>query len=327
MTDYQKIKYSISGFIAGIGVLFGLATVLLMPPEEMWRWILNSQSNGAKVEKALSNPSEQLANLEKKNQELRNDLVSEKNINIEKYQALVDDNLQLKKSASDLQDKLENIEDITAQLDKKNEVLINDNLQLQENTSDLQDKLENIENITAQLDKKNEVLKLRKNLVNEDALNIGKYQAPVDDNLQLQENTSDLQDKLENIENITAQLDKNNGVLADKNKELQSIVAAPNEKTFHSPSELYIQSSGILKVGSEFVDPATSATLGISKILYGDEAIGYISLPGKKQEYFNNITAGYVWAFEALGKQYVLTLIKANYLDQNFSVDIREEVY
>ena len=272
MTDYQKIKYSVSGFIAGIGVLFGLATVLLMPPEEMWRWILNSQSNGAKVEKALSNPSEQLANLEKKNQELRNDLVNEKNLNIEKYQALVDDNLQLKKSASDLQDKLENIEDITAQLNKKNEVLINDNMQLKENTSDLQG-------------------------------------------------------KLENIENITAQLDKNNGVLADKNKELQSIVAAPNEKTFHSPSELYIQSSGILKVGSEFVDPATSATLGISKILYGDEAIGYISLPGKKQEYFNNVTAGYIWTFEALGKQYVLTLIKANYLDQNFSVDIREEVY
>ena len=236
MTDYQKIKYSVSGFIAGIGVLFGLATVLLMPPEEMWRWILNSQSNGAKVEKALSNTSEQLANLEKRNQELKNDLVNEKALNIEKYQALVDDNLQLKKSASDLQD------------------------------------------------------------------------------------------KLENIENITAQLDKNNGVLADKNKELQSIVAAPNEKTFHSPSELYIQSSGTLKVGSEFVDPATSTTLGISKILYGDEAIGYISLPGKKPEYFNNITAGYVWTFEELGKQYVLTLKKANYLDQNFSVDIREEV-
>ena len=292
MTDYQKIKYSVSGFIAGIGVLFGLATVLLMPPEEMWRWILNSQSNGAKVEKALSNTSEQLANLEKRNQELKNDLINEKALNIEKYQELVDDNLQLKKSASELQDKLENIE-----------------------------------NITAHLNKKNEVLKLRNNLVNEDALNIGKYQAPVDDNIQLKENTFELQDKLETIENITAQLDKNNGVLANKNKELQSIVAASKEKTFHSPSELYIQSSGILKVGSEFVDPATSATLGISKILYGDEAIGYISLPGKKPEYFNNITAGYVWTFEELGKQYVLTLKKANYLDQNFSVEIREEVY
>jgi hypothetical protein len=237
MTDYQKIKYSLSGFIAGIGVLFGLATVLLMPPEEMWRWILNSQSNGTKVEKALSNPSEQPANREKTNQELRNDFVNEDALNIEKYQALVGDNLQLKKSASDLQDKLENIENINAQLNKKNEVLVN------------------------------------------------------------------------------------------KNKELESIVAAPNEKTFHSPSELYTQSSGILKVGSEFVDPATSATLGISKILYGNEAIGYISLPGKKPEYFNNITAGYERTFEKLGKKYVLTLKNTNYLAQNFSVDIREEVY
>jgi len=236
MTDYQKIKYSVSGFIAGIGVLFGLATVLLMPPEEMWRWILNSQSNGVKVEKALSDPSEQLTNIENANQELRNDLVNEDALNIEKYQALVDDNLQLKKSAIDLQDKLENIENINAQLNKKNEVLVN------------------------------------------------------------------------------------------KNKELESIVAAPNEKTFHSPSELYTQSSGILKVGSEFVDPATSATLGISKILYGNEAIGYISLPGKKPEYFNNISAGYERTFEKLGKNYVLTLKKTNYLDQNFSVDIREEV-
>jgi hypothetical protein len=291
MTDYQKIKYSVTGFIAGIGVLFGLATVLLMPPEEMWRWILNSQSNGAKVEKALSNPSEQLATLEKINQQLRNDLVNEKTLNIEKYQALVDDNLQLKKSASDLQDKLENIE-----------------------------------NINAQLNKKNEVLKLRNDLVNEDALNIEKYQVLVDDNLRLKENSSDLQDKLENIENINAQLNKKNEVLADKNKELESIVAAPKEKTFHSPSELYTQSSGILKVGSEFVDPATRATLGISKILYGDEAIGYISLPGKKPEYFNNISAGYERSFEKLGKNYVLTLKKTNYLNQNFSVDIREEV-
>ena len=292
MTDYQKIKYSVSGFIAGIGVLFGLATALLMPPEEMWRWILNSQSNEAKVEKALSNPSEQPANRETTNQELRNDFGNEDALNIEKYQALVDDNLQLRKSASDLQDKLENIE-----------------------------------NINAQLNKKNEVLKLRNDLVNEDALNIEKYQALVDDNLQLKKNASDLQDKLENIENINAQLNKKNEVLFNKNKELESIIAAPNKKTFHSPSELYTQSSGILKVGSEFVDPATSATLGISKILYGNEAIGYISLPGKKPEYFNNITAGYERTFEKLGKKYVLTLKNTNYLAQNFSVDIREEVY
>ena len=271
MTDYQKIKYTVSGFIAGIGVLFAIATVLLMPPEEMWRWILNSQSNVAKVEKALSNPSEQLANLEKINQELRNDLVNEKALNTKKYQALVDDNLQLPKSASDLQDKLENVENITAQLNKKNEVLTNDNLQLKKSTSDLQNKLENVENITAQLNKKNEVL-------------------------------------------------------TSKNKELESMVAAPREKTFDSPSELYNQSSGILQVGSTFVDLVTSATLGISEILYDNEAIGYVSLPGKKPENFNNISAGYIWTFEKLGKKYVLTLKKANYLDQNFSVDIREEV-
>jgi len=292
MTDYQKIKYSVSGFIAGIGVLFGLATVLLMPPEEMWRWILNSQSNEAKVEKALSNPSELQANLEKTNQELRNDFVNEKTLNIEKYQAIVDDNLQLKKNASDLQDRLEKIE-----------------------------------NINAQLNKRNEMLELKNDLVNEDALNIEKHLALLDDNLQLKESASDLQDKLENIENINTELNNKNEVLTNKNKELESIVTAPKEKTFHSPSELYTQSSGILKVGSEFIDPATSATLGISKILYGNEAIGYISLPGQKPEYFNNISAGYERAFEKLGKKYVLTLKKANYLDQNFSVDIREEVY
>ena len=327
MSDYQKIKYTVSGFIAGIGVLFAIATVLLMPPEEMWRWILNSQSNVAKVEKALSNPSEQLANLEKINQELRNDLVNEKALNTKKYQALVDDNLQLPKSASDLQDKLENVENITAQLNKKNEVLTNDNLQLKKSTSDLQDKLENVENITAQLNKKNEVLKLRNDLVIEKALNTKKYQTLVDDNLQLPKSASDLQDKLENVENITAQLNKKNEVLTSKNKELESMVAAPREKTFDSPSELYNQSSGILQVGSTFVDLVTSATLGISEILYDNEAIGYVSLPGKKPENFNNISAGYIWTFEKLGKKYVLTLKKANYLDQNFSVEIREEVY
>ena len=288
MTDYQKIKYSVTGFIAGIGILFGLATVLLMPPEEMWRWILNSQSNGDKVEKALSNPSEQLANLEKTNQQLQNDLVNENTLNIEKYKALADDNLQLKKIASDLQSKLENIND--------------------------------------QLNKKNEVLKLRNELVNEDALNIEKYQSLIVDNLQLKKSISDLQEKLENVENINTQLNKKIEVLANNNKEFESKVAASKEKTFHSSSELYTQSSGILKVGSEFVDPATRATFGISKILYGDEAIGYISLPGKKPEYFNNISTGYERTFEKLGKNYVLTLNKTNYLDQNFSVDIREEV-
>jgi hypothetical protein len=68
-------KNTIKGFATGATVMFGVASVLLMNPEQMWRWINHDDSVDMKTERALMKPSALLSRLEKEKSNLQDSLI------------------------------------------------------------------------------------------------------------------------------------------------------------------------------------------------------------------------------------------------------------
>jgi hypothetical protein len=63
LINHSLLRKFLYGFGAGFGAMFTLVSVLLMNPEDMSRWIIDTQPNHLKVNKALSEPSEQILKL------------------------------------------------------------------------------------------------------------------------------------------------------------------------------------------------------------------------------------------------------------------------
>lgn len=68
---------SIAGFFAGAACIFGVVSVLIMNPEQMWRWVLNKEKVEIKVERALSDPPQIISNYEKKISALQEKFLSQ----------------------------------------------------------------------------------------------------------------------------------------------------------------------------------------------------------------------------------------------------------
>jgi hypothetical protein len=68
-------KKSVSSFIMGFSIMFTLASIFLMNPEQMWRWLLSSEPVEKKVERGLTPPSALLQKLETENAALQNELI------------------------------------------------------------------------------------------------------------------------------------------------------------------------------------------------------------------------------------------------------------
>ena len=68
-------KKFVSGVASGVAGLFAVFSVLLMNPEQMWRWLFHPDSVDQKVERALSRPSEKILSLERKLLSLQDQIV------------------------------------------------------------------------------------------------------------------------------------------------------------------------------------------------------------------------------------------------------------
>lgn len=119
-------------------------------------------------------------------------------------------------------------------------------------------------------------------------------------------------------------------VLTDENSRLkQDIVAARSatQDPAASSSETIARpyaTSKVLSLGEAFVDPKTSATIGIGVISPNFTANGTISLPGKKPQELGSIRSGDNWSFAQGGKRYQLTVVKIDWFSNKAEVVLRE---
>ncbi len=76
--------------------------------------------------------------------------------------------------------------------------------------------------------------------------------------------------------------------------------------------------------GGSFVDPRTSATLGVSNISPDYTATGVLYIPGKDTVELSNIKPGETWLFEQNDKTYKLTLESVNWINNSLKASVVE---
>lgn len=77
-----------------------------------------------------------------------------------------------------------------------------------------------------------------------------------------------------------------------------------------------------LSKGSSFIDPKTSATLGVADITSDYRATGTLNIIGQETKELHRISPGTTWVFEQDNKTYKLTLEFVNWLSNTVTVSI-----
>lgn len=96
--------------------------------------------------------------------------------------------------------------------------------------------------------------------------------------------------------------------------------------TNSEPNPIYVpyEFKGSFKMGESFVDPKTSATLGVSKISSDYTATGVLYIPGKDTVELSNTKPGETWLFDQNDKTYKLTLESVNWLNNSLKASVVE---
>jgi len=109
---WSYLDKRITWFVGGVAFLFSIASIFLMPPDDMRRWVLDKGSNQEKVNQALTSPSSRLLELER--------ALSKSSENLAKVNGFLDDERNLH------QQKIERLKTLERTL----EISKNENLEL-----------------------------------------------------------------------------------------------------------------------------------------------------------------------------------------------------
>lgn len=137
MLDAFKSKQSVKGFFIGVGATFATASILLMNPENMWRWMLNEAPSSEKVARALSTPSEMLIKAEKEISTLKLKLADKE---VKHALATKDHNVRISSIISK-----------NGELEKRNKIISEENEKLKADNHALKDKAQ--KNVSIEQDK------------------------------------------------------------------------------------------------------------------------------------------------------------------------------
>ncbi|AKV97514.1 hypothetical protein ACP86_15870 [Marinobacter sp. CP1] len=91
-----------------------------------------------------------------------------------------------------------------------------------------------------------------------------------------------------------------------------------------SPSDLPYEFKGSFEKGGSFVDPRTTATLGVSSISSDYTADGVVYIPGEESIRLTRTRPGETWIFDKNDKKYKLTLESINWLNNSVEASVIE---
>ena len=90
-------------------------------------------------------------------------------------------------------------------------------------------------------------------------------------------------------------------------------------------SEKYFVQSPDIKAGQVFIDSFTGLTFGIRHITYDRLSFGSVTFPKAEPHEINNVSPGYKWQFTFESKNFEITLLELNYLNDTFKIQIAEK--
>lgn len=118
-------------------------------------------------------------------------------------------------------------------------------------------------------------------------------------------------------------LDAKIKALTDENTRLRQEPRSLDSASPALPAQPYTASK-TLTVGEAYIDPKTSATIGIGRIFENFTANGTITLPAQKAQELGTIRAGDNWLFVQGGQRYQLTVLKIDWFSNKAEVAIHE---
>lgn len=110
-------KRSFSGFISGIVFSFAFFSVMVMNPEQMWRWLLHKDMNDKKVERALSRPDIIVQKLEARIVDLQQKIIKMDNDYERDNEYLINDNKNLSSLIDELKSEINVKENLISKLE------------------------------------------------------------------------------------------------------------------------------------------------------------------------------------------------------------------
>ncbi|MFJ5490298.1 hypothetical protein ACIPT9_03305 [Pectobacterium carotovorum] len=110
------------------------------------------------------------------------------------------------------------------------------------------------------------------------------------------------------------------------NEALQRASEATKENNSPKDTSVYIpyEFKSSFEKGTSFVDPKTSATLGVSDISSDYTATGVLYIPGKNTIDIYRTKPGATWFFEHNDKSYKLTLESVNWINNSLKASVVE---
>ena len=120
-------KNLLYGFVLGVVVIFAATSVLIMPPQSMWRWVNSPSSASEKVQKALADSTSQISVLNQNIIQLNQKLTSEQaqhQHDIEKYWETINQlQGEIKRLSSKKRSGNEQLSQLVRQMEKEIEYL------------------------------------------------------------------------------------------------------------------------------------------------------------------------------------------------------------
>ena len=102
----------------------------------------------------------------------------------------------------------------------------------------------------------------------------------------------------------------------------------PKDNSVSKDAPVYVpyEFQGSFEKGGSFVDPRTSATLGVSNISPNYTATGVLYIPGKDTVELTETKPGETWIFNQNDKTYKLTLESVNWINNSVKASVIEIV-
>lgn len=122
------------------------------------------------------------------------------------------------------------------------------------------------------------------------------------------------------LEKKVASLESQLSAALVRASEVSKINSLPKADPIYVPYEF----KSSFEKGGSFVDPRTSATLGVSNISPNYTATGVLYIPGKDTVELSNVNPGATWLFEQNDKTYKLTLESVNWINNSLNASIVE---
>ncbi|MBR9857734.1 MAG: hypothetical protein GYB38_08495 [Gammaproteobacteria bacterium] len=116
------------------------------------------------------------------------------------------------------------------------------------------------------------------------------------------------------------------GLESQLNEALVRAAVVPNSNDEPKAKPIYVpyEFKGSFEQGGSFVDPKTSATIGVSAISPDYTATGVLYIPGKDTVELSRTKPGATWVFDKNEKTYKLTLESVNWINNSLEASVVE---